>query len=181
MKSFLTTTVVAAAAFVLSGCANTTSPTAVTAAPMQSSGRAIDACSLLTANDLESIQGESIRETRPNTTSNDRLLISECVYVLPTFSKSVSVRTMYARPDDSATAVADYWNEIFHRDVKKKLQGSFIEGIGEEAHWSESRAGGVLFVRAKETIVRVSVGGAAGESGKLEVAKRLAMRAIEKL
>jgi len=56
-----------------------------------------------------------------------------------------------------------------------------VEGVGQEAFWSRTAIGGVLYALQGEKIVRVSVGGRASIEEKLERSEALARSAVARL
>ena len=51
----------------------------------------LDACALLTSKEIESVQGEAIKETKLSGQAAGGFSMSQCFYTLPTFTNSVSL------------------------------------------------------------------------------------------
>src|SRR5205807_6628036 len=51
----------------------------------------VDACALLSAADLQTVQGEPLREQKSSHHSSGALAIAQCFFVLPTYAKSVTL------------------------------------------------------------------------------------------
>src|SRR5882762_8948077 len=51
----------------------------------------IDACALLTSQEIESVQGEALKETKLTGQAAGGFSISQCFFTLPTFTNSVSL------------------------------------------------------------------------------------------
>jgi hypothetical protein len=79
-----------------------------------------DACSLLTKAEIESVQGEAVKETKNDGRNDGGLSITQCFYSVANFSKSVSLAVTQPDPDNSAKlAPRDFWKRTFHRDDEK--------------------------------------------------------------
>ena len=153
-----------------------------------------NACQLLTARDIARVQGQEFKTAKLTETDANGLTVSQCFYVLPSFSISVSVDLMRGK-----TAV--FWRGHFgnaraagddkdrdrpakggSRDAEEHESSALkVKGVGDAAVWSGNRAAGALYVLKGDTIVRVSVGGAGSEEQKIERSKKLAARTLRKL
>jgi hypothetical protein len=72
------------------------------------------ACALLSASDIQAVQGEAVSDTHGSERSNDALVTSQCFYRLPTFSKSISLDVMRpAGAVESKRAVEEFWERRF--------------------------------------------------------------------
>src|SRR6267378_425912 len=72
------------------------------------------ACALLSASNIQAVQGESVSDTQGSERSNEALVTSQCFYRLPTFSKSISLDVM--RPTGAGAlsrAVEEFWERRF--------------------------------------------------------------------
>ncbi|HEX8141550.1 MAG TPA: hypothetical protein VF553_03080 [Pyrinomonadaceae bacterium] len=56
-----------------------------------------------------------------------------------------------------------------------------VAGVGDEAFWSGNRIVGALYVLKGDSIIRISVGGVADQSARLEKTKTLAQMALKRL
>jgi hypothetical protein len=141
-----------------------------------------DACKLLTKRDVAAVQGQAFSNTHL-TTRGDR---SQCVYELPAFVDSISLDVIR----DGGTL----WKEYFALEAqeqreesraaqgkKKKARPQPVSGIGQEAYWVGAGSTGSLYVRKKDVVLRVSVGGGAPEAEKIERSKLLAAKALGRL
>jgi hypothetical protein len=80
-----------------------------------------DACALLTKAEIESVQGEAVRETKNDGRNDGGLSISQCFYSVANFSKSVSLAVTQQDPDSPAKlAPREFWKRTFHRDDEEK-------------------------------------------------------------
>ena len=56
-----------------------------------------------------------------------------------------------------------------------------IDGLGDEAFWSGTRVGGALYVLKNQAFLRISLGGADTNEVRIEKARKLAAKALERL
>jgi len=162
----------------------------------------IDACNLLSSEDLRSIQGEAYREAQRSDREDDGLVISQCYYQMPTMANSVVLSVTTPKRGGGSRIPGVFWEETFHKDGEKERDRDRkkekapergeteeegppperIKGLGQEAFWSASRVGGALYVKRNDHILfRISVGGADNASTKLNKSKRLAQLILKKL
>ena len=166
-----------------------------------------DACSLLTKEEIEAVQGSAMLEAKSSERVEGGLRVSQCYYAAAEPNKSVSLALTQSNIDSADGRTArDFWNEIFGRfeaetnepesDMEKKENASErdrgkeeeekptakkIEGVGEQAYWSGNRVGGALYVLKNDAFVRISVGGADSKAVKIDKSKVLAQKAIDRL
>ena len=154
----------------------------------------IDACTLLTSADIESVQGSPVVETKSSEHSEAGLRNSQCYFAAKQSSLSVSLVVAQADAGNpSGRTVKEYWKETFGPDAKKEKEGeeeereregagpTEIEGVGEEAYWVGVRVGGALYAIKGQVFVRVSVGGPDDQKAKIEKSKALAKKALDRL
>jgi hypothetical protein len=67
------------------------------------------------------------------------------------------------------------------REEKEGGSVTKIEGLGDEAFWSGTRVGGALYVLKNQAFVRISLGGADTNEVRIEKAKKLAAKALERM
>lgn len=151
----------------------------------------IDACALLTSEEIATVQGAAVVSTTPSSRNDSGVPIAQCYFQLPSTPDSLSL-IVYKKPaDPSAKAPLVYWNDMFHterppktgRDGKPKTQPTpqKIEGVGDEAFWGGGQFGGTLHVRKGQDVFQLSVGGPGDEAKKLEALKQLAGKVAERL
>ena len=146
------------------------------------SGRAPNACQVLSSRDVAAVQGARPKSTKLKETGTRDLQVSQCFYALPRLSDSVSVDVM--RGNTRA-----FWKKHFPDEQlastkprhEREAHAVRVAGVGDNAVWSGNGLAGALYVMKGETIVRVSVGGAAPQEQKIERAKKLAERALRRL
>lgn len=75
-----------------------------------------DACSLLTSAEIEAVQGEAVKETKPSDRSNGSFAISQCFYSLPTYNKSVSLQVTRSSDKAKPDEAREFWKHTFHKE-----------------------------------------------------------------
>lgn len=174
------------------------SPSAAADSPATAKAK-LDACALLTSKDIESVQGEAVKETKLTGQSAAGISVSQCFFTLPTFTNSVSLLVAQKGDGNAARDPKEFWRDTFHeekarekdadRDREKKEREEEegeappkkVPGIGDEAFWMGNRVGGALYVLKGNSYVRVSIGGPADQASKIKRSKALAQKAIARL
>src|SRR5258708_4103330 len=168
----------------------------------------LDACSLLTSDEIKAVQGEAVKETTPSNHGSGDFIVSQCYYGLPTSSNSISLTLTERNPDSKGgEGVRDFWEQTFgkderkseserkkERDQEKKKPGAKregeeeesaplepVRGVGDEAFWTASRLGGAVYVRTADRFIRISVGGKGDAEAKLKKSKTLAQNALRRM
>lgn len=168
-----------------------------------SSGKNVDVCALVNSAEIEAVQGEPIKETKPSVQQSSNFLMSECFFGTGTSNKSVSLAL--AAPDParpSALTPREFWRKQFHPpepvEEEKPVAGKApkkaevdreeelrkprpIDGLGEEAYWVGNPISGALYVLKGNSFLRISVGGVREESARMEKSKALARAALKRL
>jgi hypothetical protein len=155
-----------------------------------------DACTLLTSDEIKTVQGEALKETKASQQAGRDFVIDICYYELPTPSNSVSLSLAQANPNKK-DSVAKFWETTFgesehgrkKKDREREGEGEIeegaparkISGLGKEAFWFSSPIGGVLYVLKGDHYIRISVGGKGTSEEKLNKSKALAKKAIARL
>ena len=81
----------------------------------------IDACALITKAEIEAVQGEPVKETKSSESPSGSFVMSQCLFLTPTFAKSVSLAL--ATPDPvkpSAPSPREFWRKQFHPPEQEK-------------------------------------------------------------
>ena len=164
----------------------------------------VDACSLITRDEVKAIQGSPVTDTKANVQSDGKFRYSQCFYTTAAFNKSVSLAVTQA---DSASATPrdpkEFWEQTFgkyegerrQREGDEEEKGKSlanesegkgrapkkIEDIGDDAFWSQGRVGGAIYVLKDHLFLRISIGGPDTEEVRLEKTKQLAAKALSKL
>ena len=98
---------------------NTPTPHVV-ATPVHSK---IDACTLLTADDLKGVQGEAFKEAQRSDRLDGDFLIAQCYYAMPTMANSVVLNVTTAKDDSAARSPKALWEQTFGGDEDKEREG----------------------------------------------------------
>lgn len=157
-----------------------------------------DACALLTSADIQSIQGEAVKETKLSGRSAGGFNVSQCFFTLPTFTNSVSLAVTQRGEGAGARDPKEFWKDKFHgeeelekgnrgesreegEEEEKSAPPQKIAGIGDEAFWMGNRIVGALYVLKGHSYVRVSIGGSGDQQSKIQRSKALAQKVIKRL
>lgn len=144
-----------------------------------------DVCSVITTDEVDETQESPVTEARAMGRPDGDFLISQCLYTTEDPNRSVvlSVSERNAARRGSLSP-RDSFNLTLSRYAKRQAQGEKdiipprkVEGLGDDAYWM----GGAVYVLAKDSLLRVSVGGPSNEETKMEKAKSLAQRALPRL
>jgi hypothetical protein len=144
---------------------------------------AADACTFLTADEIQAVQRERPQISKPSSQPGGELVVRQCFYQLPSFEKSVSLEVT------TGPAARAYWRKAFHEtreeeqdeEGEAKEQPERVRGLGEEAFWTGSLKLGGLYVLQKGAILRLSIGGADAKGAKLKKLRALARSALKRL
>src|SRR5258705_4372095 len=166
-------------------------PTATTSGATTARGKT-DACALLTSQEIRSVQGEPLKETKASGGAEKGFSISQCFFTLPTFNNSISLVVTQKGDGAAGRDPKEFWEATFDKESEGERESARdkksakerekekardknreeeaeeaappqkIAGVGDEAFWTGSRVGGALYVLKGSTYLRVSVGGAGG-------------------
>src|SRR5260370_33379871 len=158
----------------------------------------MDVCRLLSGSEIETVQGEPVKEAKSSTQPSGGMLMSQCVFHTTTLAKSVHVALATPeRAGNLGLAPREFWQRQFHStDVKEEesrvagkeapagreeeeSKARAIGGSGDEGYWVGNPIAGALYVLHGNVFLRISVGGVREESARIEKTKILA-RAIVK-
>jgi hypothetical protein len=170
----------------------------------------VDACTLLTSDEIKAVQGEPVKESKASDRVSGDFIVTQCYYELPTTSNSISLTLTEGSDKKGGENLKEYWERTFGKDEKKgdserkrdqekkkeqakpesRREGEEeeesaplepVKGLGDEAFWSASRVGGALYVLKRDHYIRISVGGKGEADAKLRKSKTLALKALERL
>lgn len=178
------------------GCSKSDSPTA--AAEDQSSPTAakstakpvapsppLDACTLLTSEEIQAVQGEPLQDAKASQNASGGMAMYDCYYTLPTFINSISLSVTQSGSGSDARDPAQSWEETFGEAARQRAKKSGppqkIEGVGDEAFWAGDERMGALYVLKGSRFLRISVGGPGGQAAKIDKCRSLAEAALKKL
>ena len=149
-----------------------------------------DPCTLLTVADVELAQGNAFTAAEKSVKTSGGVTVAECYFRLPEESRSVTLELTRA---GSPRATHELWEKQFEpkeserkeekeeRESGRETHGVEVPALGEDAIWSGNRVSGALYVRTRDTILRISLGGIGTQELKVERAKLLAKRALARL
>jgi len=163
-----------------------------------------DACSLITAEEFNNLQGEPLKDAKAANATDGDLDVSQCFYAAQTtFSRSVSVVvTQNTRAKDPSEAMKELWESRFaaHDDDKdddadkerkpasakreEDEEGSAaikVNDLGDEAFWMGDARSGILYVLHNNYYLRISLGGADDQDTRLRKATQIAKTAFDRI
>lgn len=159
----------------------------------------IDPCGLLTSQEIESVQGEPVKDSQSSSKTGGGLIVSQCYFALPTPANSISLTLTQTGEGADARDPKEFWGANFHpekeaeesregaesnarkEEEEKKSPPQKIDALGDEAFWTATPVGGALYVLTGHSFVRISVGGAGDVASKLQKSKKLAQFALKRL
>ena len=165
-----------------------------------------DACAVISKSEIETVQGETVKEAKSSSRISGSLMVSQCFYQLATYSKSVSLEITQNNPDNQKKYnLRDFWKQKFNtrtiadddrepehdrdsRSAEKKAdekessnQPQAVQKLGDAAFRVGNRITGALYVLRKNTIIRISIGGAEDEATKMKKLRILAQKALKRV
>jgi len=152
-----------------------------------------DACSLVSKDEVESVQQASVNDAKNSERSDGTFRISQCLYSAAEFSKSVNLALIQTDPNQTSKRnPKDFWKEKFdpyeneapntNRDEREQGPApKKITGLGDEAFWISNRFGGILYILKGDAFISIGIGGTDDEEIKLEKSKALAKKALQRL
>ena len=148
----------------------------------------IDAAGLLTSDELLALQGEAVSQTTPTVKSEGGFTVSQCLFTLPTYSKSIVVTVTQKGDGPDARDPAEFWRHAFHENKSREAEEEEttkppepVAGLGDEAFWTADRVGGALHVLKGNTMIRIGIGGAGDGRSRLEKARAIAELILKRL
>ena len=190
-----------------SAAVNTPTPRAA-ASPAHSK---IDACTLLTSDDLKGVQGEAYKDAQRSDRVDGDFIVAQCYFALPTMANSVVLNVTTAKDESGARTPKAFWEQTFGGNEEKEREGKGdrdkdkpkdkaqpakrgeeggekeaappepVKGLGDEAFWVASPVGGAIYVLKGDVFFRISVGGPGDQKTKLNKSKLLAQKVLTKL
>jgi hypothetical protein len=160
-----------------------------------------EACSLVSKEEVQSVQDAPVNETKSSEQTDGVFLVSQCFYTAAEFSKSVNLALVQKDPNQrDKRSPRDFWKEKFGQygasdkghDRKGKTEANEererettppkkVEGLGDDAYWVGDRFGGVLYVLKGDAFMSIGLGGTDDEETKLKKSKELAQKAVQRL
>jgi hypothetical protein len=153
-----------------------------------------DACSLLTTKEIESVQGEALKEPKSTGQTGGGFAVSQCYFALPTASNSISLTLTQRSDGPDARDPKEFWKDTFHKEKgedkehagreereREATPPEKVDGVGDEAFWLSNRVGGDLYVLKGNSFFRISVGGAGDKTAKMDKSKKLAEMILKRI
>ena len=184
---------------VLAGCSKPETPSASSPPPSEQTDApdgepaahpgqaAMDACKLLTNEEIASVQGEAPTRSQLVGQSDGGLSVSQCNFLLPAGWNSMAVRVVERGNGPQARDPKEVWQETFHNippeveTARKARKPQKVDGVGDEAFWLGNAKTGGLHVLSGDRFIRVSVGGQEEVSAKIAKCSKLAESVLPRL
>jgi hypothetical protein len=193
------------------GGANAAAPAPPAANPAAANANAPDVCSLLTSDEIKAVQGEAVKESKPSRREGTEFDVASCFYTTPTFTRSVSLevtrrgasrRSVHEFWEQRVEKTAEEAGREREAERARERKGETkqererereeerereaksprrLKGIGDEAYWINTNANSTMYVFKKDTLIRISIGGADSEDARMKKIKTLAERALARL
>ncbi len=80
----------------------------------------VDACGLLTSDEVQAVQGEAIKETKLSGQATGGFNMSQCFFTLPTFTNSISLLVAHRGDGAGAHDPKEFWRETFHESEREE-------------------------------------------------------------
>jgi hypothetical protein len=118
---------------------STSSPSAQVATAVKPK---VDACAMLDSKEIQTVQGEAVKETKLSGQAGGGLLISQCFFTLPTFSNSISL--LVAQKGDGADArdPKEFWRETFQKGSAEEKERERERERNKKDRDKDKKAGG---------------------------------------
>jgi hypothetical protein len=148
-----------------------------------------DPCSLLTRETVQKVQGAPFVEATKTVQTQGNVTVAQCFYRLEEGVRSVTLELTSA---GSPHATHELWERQFEpggereerereEESGKEVHGIEVHGVGDDALWSGNRVSGVLYVRTRDAILRISIGGSGKQQDKMEKAMELGRAAVGRM
>lgn len=157
----------------------------------------VDACSLLTVEEVQSVQKVPVKEAKGSHTTARSDRFAQCVYATRDFAHSVSVTVVNGASGPEASRA--YWTRTFEtkrpkaereagrvpasvrRQAASEGQVRRVTGIGNDAYWTGDAKAGSLYVLSDDGVLRISVGGVPDPEERIKRTTALARTALQRL
>lgn len=152
----------------------------------------LDACTLLTSEEIARVQGQPVTAAKGTRMPNPQFTMAQCFYTLRSSSKGVSLSVAVPSADQPA-APRDFWVDRFQKERERgkraraaagrepEEDGEPVAGIGDEAFWVGDVRVGSLYVLTGGRFFRISVGGVADPGQRRERSVALARAVLKRL
>jgi hypothetical protein len=157
------------------------------AQPQASTDAAIDACKLLSNEEIAAVQGQAPTRTQLVGESDGQLSVSQCNFLLPTGTNSISLRVVQRADGPHAKDPKQVWQDTFHgnraqpADKRHARPLQKVDGVGEEAFWVGNLKTGGLHVLKGKRYIKISVGGEDDLQTKITKCSKLSQFVLPRL
>jgi hypothetical protein len=167
----------------------------------------IDACKLLTADEIKSVQGDTLTETKTSEQASGTFTTTQCFYATNNLVNSVSLTVTQKNPASSGgQSIREFWEERFGREERhekdrekgrdkdrkggeekegeeeeESLPPQPLKSLGDEAYAVGNAKIGALYVLKGDKLLRISIGGAHTQQVRTEKMKSLVQTALKRL
>ena len=181
-------------------------PAANSSASLPAKGE-VDACKLLTAEEIKSVQGDTLQNVTASPVSRGAFITSQCFYATGNFVNSVSLTITQQASGAGAEDLKGFWEERFAsaegrgkgerererereraktaaRGEEEEEEGAppeKVKGIGDEAFSVGNAKIGALYVLKGDKFLRISVGGSRSQPERISKMKALAQYVLKRL
>jgi hypothetical protein len=83
----------------------------------------IDACILLTTEDLKGVQGEAYKDAQRSDRVDGDFIVAQCYFAMPTMANSVVLNVTTAKDESGARTPKAFWEQTFGGDEEKEREG----------------------------------------------------------
>ena len=155
--------------------------------PPSSDAPAFDACKLLSNEEIASIQGEAPSRTQLVGQSDGQLSVSQCNFLLPTGTNSLSLRVVERGNGPQPKDPKQVWQETFHQpqpdaaNAREARQFHKVDAVGEEAFWLGDLKTGGLHVLKGNRYIRISIGGEEDLQTKIAKCSKISQLVLPRL
>ena len=144
----------------------------------------IDPCSLLTSEEIASVQGEPVKDSKPLQETAGGLTIAQCHFALPTYIKSINLWAVQKANGPEGRDPRQVWNETFTPENLAQAgtrAPEAVPDVGEQAFWRSDRKSGALYVLKGNRYLRIGMGGPDDKETKIRKCSELARAALSRL
>jgi hypothetical protein len=124
----------------------------------------IDACALLTGQEIRSVQGESLKETKASGSTEGGFSISQCFFTLPTFANSISLVVTQKGDGASARDPKEFWETTFDKESAGEREKERDRRSEKERGGKAENARDKNREEEKETAARQKIAGVGDEA-----------------
>ena len=150
----------------------------------------LEACTLLTHEEIASVMAEEIKETKKLEENERGFHVSMCLFALPTAGNSITVRLVQRAPGADGRDPREAWNQSFSAGNLQAGAASpparpgspeKVPNLGDEAYWRGQKRGGALYVLKGNAYFRISLTDTRDKEAAIQKCSALAEMALKRL